>query len=58
MKRTMTTNNGKVAVIATVLLLATGALAFADAPIRIDTIEPAPLSAAEEAGILFMREAE
>ena len=58
MKRTTKTTIRKVAVIATVLLLATGALAFADAPIRIDSIPPAPLSAAEEAGILFMREEE
>jgi len=58
MDRKTKTTNGKVAVIATVLLLATGALAVADMPIVLDSIEPAPLSAAEEAGILFLREEE
>jgi len=50
--------NRTATVIATVLLVATGALAVADAPVTLDSIEPAPLSAAEEAGILFMREEE
>lgn len=58
MNREMKTTHGKVAASATVLLLATGALAVADVPIRINSIDPAPLSAAEEAGILFMREEE
>ncbi len=58
MEQKTKTTNRKVAVVATVLLLATGALAVADAPIMIDSIEPAPLSATEEAGILFMREEE
>ncbi len=58
MDRKTKTTNGKVAVIATVLRLATGALAVADMPIVLDSIEPAPLSAAEEAGILFLREEE
>ena len=55
MKRT---TNPRVAIVATALLLSTGALAIADAPVMLDSIQPAALSTTEEASILFMREEE
>jgi hypothetical protein len=51
-------NNHRVTAMATVLFVAASVLAVADAPIVPESIDPEPLSAAEEAGILFMREEE